>query len=159
VGGARLADGRSTLAALPFPQDAPSIVGLEAKVSGDRDLFRKELQLNLSCSNILPPVPDLEVALVMSEPTSPQQPNALGGLARRVGVSLIIAGLCFGLLWYTVFDAMTAAFVASGGTVLLVAGSNTSDAVATVFETLGVLILTALSAIGAFLFGILSIFH
>jgi hypothetical protein len=99
------------------------------------------------------------VAIVMSDPKPLQQPNALGGLARRTGVSLIIAGLLFGLLWYTVFDAMTAAFVASGGTVLLVAGANTSDAVATVFETLGVLILTVLSAIGAFLFGILSIFQ
>jgi hypothetical protein len=95
----------------------------------------------------------------MNDPKLPQQPSALANVARHIGVSLLIAVLLFGLLWYTVFDAMTAAFVASGGTVLLVAGANTSDAVATVFETLGVLILTVLSAISAFLFGILSIFQ
>jgi hypothetical protein len=158
-----VAEDRSTLAAVPFPPDAPRGLGVTINPLSTFPEDRETCSAGNIGRTVSAPTSklfsELMVAIVMSDPKPLQQPNALGGLARRTGVSLIIAGLLFGLLWYTVFDAMTAAFVASGGTVLLVAGANTSDAVATVFETLGVLILTVLSAIGAFLFGILSIFQ
>lgn len=95
----------------------------------------------------------------MSAPRSSRQPTPLRGAARRIAVSLTIATLLFGVLWYTVFDAAMAAFVASGGAALLVAGASTSDALETTFETLAILSLAFLSALGAFLFGILSIFQ
>ena len=67
--------------------------------------------------------------------------------------------LLFGLLWYMVFSAVTAALVAAGGTGVLVVGSSVSDTFEGLFEMLANIILGILAAIGAFFAAIFSIFN
>jgi hypothetical protein len=87
----------------------------------------------------------------MTTPTpSPSSPPAGRSLLSRIAASVLIAFVLFGLLWYTVFNAVTAALVASGGTVVLLAGASASDAVETIFELIASIVLGIFSAIGAF---------
>jgi hypothetical protein len=81
-----------------------------------------------------------------------------GGAGRRIAAATIIGVLLFSVLWYTVFSAVTAALVASGGAVVLVAGSAASDTFEIVFDMLANIILGILSPIGAFFAGIFSLF-
>lgn len=79
-------------------------------------------------------------------------------ILRTLAVAAIVGFIIFAALWYTVFSAVTAALVASGGTVVLVAGASASDVFETIFEMLATIILTVLAAIGAFFAAIFSIF-
>ena len=91
--------------------------------------------------------------------TAPGEPPSKGGLIRRIVVCAAVAVLLFGVLWYTVFSAVTAAIVAAGGTGLLVVGSNASDAVESLFDLLANFILGILAAIGAFFAALFSFFN
>ncbi len=79
-------------------------------------------------------------------PTDPE-PAPRMGIIRRIAAGLIIGTLVFGLLWYTVFNAVTAALVASGGTVVLLAGASVSDVFESIFETVANIVLGILGAI------------
>lgn len=94
----------------------------------------------------------------MSVSPTPAEQRSKSGIVRRIAVSAVIGVLLFGLLWYTVFSAVTAALVASGGTAVLVAGSSASDALESLFDMLTNIILGILAAIGAFFAAIFSIF-
>ena len=86
----------------------------------------------------------------MTAPDPTTKARTKFGLARRIGGATLIAALVFGLLWYTIFNAVTAALVASGGTVVLVAGASTSDTLETIFETIANILLAIVGAIADF---------
>ena len=90
------------------------------------------------------------------QPASPQSPAL--GIGRRVAVAAIIGVILFAALWYTVFNAVTAALVAAGGTGVVVVGSSVSDTFESLFEMLANILLGILAAIGAFFAAIFSIF-
>ena len=92
-------------------------------------------------------------------PTTEMPQPKKSGFGRRITAALVICLIVFGLLWYTVFSAVTAALVAAGGTGLLVAGSSASDTLEAVLEMLANAILGILAAIGAFFAAIFSIFN
>mgnify|MGYP001420606791 CR=1 FL=1 len=92
-------------------------------------------------------------------PTPEPAPTpARSGLLRRIAGAAVITVLMFGLLWYTVFNAVTAALVASGGTVVLLAGASASDIVETIFETIANILLGILGAIAAAFAAVMSFF-
>jgi hypothetical protein len=92
----------------------------------------------------------------VSEQTPTKSPSR--GIACRIVAAAIVGVLLFGLLWYTVFSAVTAAPIAAGGTGVLVVGSSVSDAFESLFEMLANILLGILAAIGAFFAAIFSIF-
>lgn len=53
----------------------------------------------------------------------------------------------FGILWATVFNAVTSAIVASGGAVVLVAGSSASETFLSIFDAVAEFILGIFGAI------------
>jgi len=79
-------------------------------------------------------------------------------MLRRAGAGVLIAAVVFGLLWYTIFNAVTAALVASGGTVVLLAGASASDTLETIFEMISNVLLAILAAIAAVFAAIMSFF-
>lgn len=91
-------------------------------------------------------------------PTTPAGAPSRGGIIRRIAVCAVIGVLLFGVLWYTVFSAVTAALVAAGGTGALVAGSAVSDTFESLFEMLANIVLGILAAIAAVFAVIFSIF-
>jgi choline-glycine betaine transporter len=91
------------------------------------------------------------------DPARPDPPQGRGWL-RRIAAGVLIGVLVYGLLWYTVFNAVTAALVASGGTVVLLAGASASDIVETIFDAIANVLLGILAAIAAFFAAILSFF-
>jgi choline-glycine betaine transporter len=94
-------------------------------------------------------------------PASPEKsaaPTAGSGWLRRLAASVLIGALLFGLLWYTVFNAVTAALVASGGTIVLLAGASASDAFEAIFDMIANILLGILAAIAAFFAAIFSFF-
>ena len=80
----------------------------------------------------------------------PNQAQPKSGIVRRIAGATVLAVLVFGVLWYTVFNAVTAALVASGGTVVLLAGASASDTLETIFETIANVLLGILAAIADF---------
>lgn len=67
-------------------------------------------------------------------------------LRRTVGAFLI--GIVFFVgLWITVFDAVSSALVASGGAVVLVAGSSVSETFQSIFEVIAEAVLGIVGAI------------
>lgn len=97
----------------------------------------------------------------MTTPTpspAPAEASSKNSFLRRIAASALIGALLFGLLWYTVFNAVTAALVASGGTVVLLAGAQASDAFETVFDMIANILLGILAAIGAVFAAIMSFF-
>ena len=94
----------------------------------------------------------------MSEQPAPAKSTSRG-IAARIAVAAIIGVLLFGLLWYTIFSAVTAALIAASGTGILVVGSSVSDTFESPFEMLANIILGILAAIGAFFAAILCIFN
>lgn len=84
--------------------------------------------------------------------------QAKSGIVRRIAGAALLAALVFGLLWYTVFNAVTAALVASGGTVVLLAGASASDTLETVFEMIANVLLAILGAIVAVFAAVMSFF-
>jgi hypothetical protein len=94
----------------------------------------------------------------MSAPETVPDPRPRSGPLRRGLGAAALALVLFGLLWYTVFSAVTAALVASGGTVVLLAGASVSDIVETVFEAIANALLAVLAAIAAVFAAIMSVF-
>jgi len=90
--------------------------------------------------------------------TDPNGAHPKSGIARRIAGAAVIAAVVFGLLWYTIFNAVTAALVASGGTVVLLAGASASDTLETVFEMISNVLLAILAAIAAVFAAIMSFF-
>lgn len=88
----------------------------------------------------------------------PNQAQPKSGIVRRIAGAAVLAAVVFGLLWYTVFNAVTAALVASGGTVVLLAGASASDTLETVFEMIANVLLGILAAIAAVFAAIMSFF-
>jgi hypothetical protein len=93
-----------------------------------------------------------------SSSPAPGEPAAKNGFLRRAAAAVLIGMLLYGLLWYTVFNAVTSALVASGGTVVLLAGASASDAFEAVFDTIANILLAILAAIGAVFAAIMSFF-
>ncbi|HEX2843265.1 hypothetical protein [Hyphomicrobium sp.] len=86
----------------------------------------------------------------MTEPRIAPPPAPKGGILRRIAAGFVIGVLAFGLLWYTVFNAVTAALVASGGTVVLLAGASVSDVLESIFDTIANIVLGIIGAIADF---------
>ena len=91
-------------------------------------------------------------------PPTAAEPPPTGGIMRRIAVCAVIGVLLFGLLWYTVFSAVTAALVVAGSMGVLVAGSTVSDSLESLFDMLANMILGSLAAIAAFVAAIFSFF-
>ena len=70
----------------------------------------------------------------------------------------VIGVILFAVLWYTIFSAVTAALIATGGTGVLVVGSSVSDTFESLFEMLANILLGILAAIGTFFAAIFSTF-
>jgi hypothetical protein len=92
-------------------------------------------------------------------PTSEISQPKNSSFARRFVAALVLCLVVFGLLWYTVFSAVTAALVSAGVTGVLVIGSSTSDVFDTILDMLADMVLGILAAIGAFFAAIFSIFR
>lgn len=75
---------------------------------------------------------------------------------RRILATSIIGFIFFVVLWMTIFNAMTSALVASGGAVVIVAGSSMSETFQAIFETVAELILGIFGAIAEFFSSIFS---
>jgi hypothetical protein len=86
----------------------------------------------------------------MTAPHAPVTPsNKSSALWRRVAASVLIGGIAFAALWYTVFSAVTAALTASGFTVVLLAGASWSDLFESILDTLASILMTILGVIAA----------
>ena len=71
----------------------------------------------------------------MSEQPAPAKSTSRG-IGGRIAAAAIVGVLLFGLLWYTIFSAVTAALIAAGGTGILVVGSSVSETFESLFELL-----------------------
>jgi hypothetical protein len=78
---------------------------------------------------------------------------------RSIAVAAVIGVILFGVLWYTIFSAVTAALIAAGGTGVIVVGASVSDVLESVFEWLANIVMAVLGAIAAVIAGILSVFN
>jgi hypothetical protein len=85
---------------------------------------------------------------------SPTETPPRSSPAWRVIVPVVAGTVLFAMLCYTVFSPMTAALIASGGAVVLVAGANASDSP---LDIAARIILGVLATIGAFSAAILAI--
>lgn len=89
--------------------------------------------------------------LTMTQPTvTPAERSPIVRFIRRTAAALILGVVFFAVLWMTVFNAVTSAVVASGGAVVLVAGSSASETFQTIFETIAEVILGVFGAIADF---------
>lgn len=87
----------------------------------------------------------------MSEPsTTPSERSPIVRFMRRTAGALLIGFVVFVVLWMTVFNAVNSALVASGGAVVLVAGSSASETFQSVFEAIADFILGIFGAIADF---------
>jgi hypothetical protein len=73
-------------------------------------------------------------------------------VVRRIAVYAIIAALLFCVLWYTIFNAVTASLIAASGAGILVVGSTVSDIFESLFELLASIVLAAITAVVAAIF-------
>ena len=83
-------------------------------------------------------------------PASAEPPAKSSGLLRRVAATILIGLLLTGILWYTVFSAVTAALVGTGGTLIILAVASVSDTFEAIFETIANIVLGIFGAIAAF---------
>lgn len=95
----------------------------------------------------------------MTTPSAPDRPPAAkSGPGRRIAA---VAGLCvllfLGLL-YAAFNVMTAALIASGAGVVVVAAGSWSDAAEGILDAIANVVLAVLAAIGAFFAAIFTLF-
>lgn len=82
--------------------------------------------------------------------TAPVERSPVVRFIRRTIAALLLGIVFFGILWATVFNAVTSALVASGGAVVLVAGASVSEGFQSIFEVVAEFILGILSAIADF---------
>ena len=85
-----------------------------------------------------------------SQTPTPVQRSPIVRFIRRTAAALILGFIFFAILWATVFNAVTSAFVASGGAVVLVAGSSASDTFQSIFEAIAEFVLGIFGAIAEF---------
>ena len=91
----------------------------------------------------------------MNQPISaPAERSPLGRFLRRTAATLILGVIFFVVLWVTVFNAATSALVASGGAVVLVAGSSVSETFQSIFEVVTDFILGLIAAVVDFFAGL-----
>jgi Flp pilus assembly protein TadB len=95
----------------------------------------------------------------MSTPSNPEKPAPGRSNAERIAVLFVVGVLLFGVLWYTVFTAVTAALVSAGVTGVLVIGSSASDTLEALVDMLANILAGILAAIAAVLAAIFSIFN
>lgn len=81
---------------------------------------------------------------------SPAERSPVVRFIRRTAAALILGFVFFAILWMTVFNAVTSALVASGGAVVLVAGSSASETFLSIFEAIAEVILGIFGAIADF---------
>jgi len=81
---------------------------------------------------------------------APESPRAKTGLVRRLAASLILGVVVFVILWATVFNAVTSAVVASGGVIVLGAGSSLSEVSQSIFDAIVEIVLGIFGAIADF---------
>ncbi|MCC7253132.1 hypothetical protein [Hyphomicrobium sp.] len=82
--------------------------------------------------------------------TAPTERSPIARFIRRTVAALLLGIVFFGILWATVFNAVTSAIVASGGAVVLVAGSSASEGFQSIFEAIAEFILGIFGAIADF---------
>ncbi len=84
--------------------------------------------------------------------TTPSEPARKrgGGPLRRIAASAILGLVVFVVLWMTIFNAVTSAIVASGGAVVLVAGSGASETFQSIFDAIAEFVLGLFGAIADF---------
>lgn len=82
--------------------------------------------------------------------SAPGQRTPIMRFLRRTLATSIIGFIFFVVLWMTVFNAVTSALVASGGAVVIVAGSSMSETFQAIFETVAELVLGVFGAIAEF---------
>lgn len=85
----------------------------------------------------------------MTQPAAPERAPVVRFI-RRTAAALLLGFIVFAVLWLTVFNAVTSAIVASGGSIVLVAGSSASDTFQSIFETITEVILGIFGAIADF---------
>jgi hypothetical protein len=90
---------------------------------------------------------------------SPPPASQPSKILRTLAVAAVIGIILFGVLWYTIFSAVTAALIAAGGTGVIVVGSSVSDVIENLFEFLASIVMAVLSAIAAVFAAIFSIFN
>jgi hypothetical protein len=78
---------------------------------------------------------------------TPAERSPIVRFIRRTAAALLLGIIFFGILWATVFNAVTSAIVASGGAVVLVAGSSASETFLSIFEAVAEFILGIFGAI------------
>lgn len=89
--------------------------------------------------------------LAMAEPAAATAPRSpIVRFIRRTAAALILGFIFFAVLWATVFNAVTSAIVASGGAVVLVAGSSASETFQSIFEAIAEFILGIFGSIAGF---------
>jgi hypothetical protein len=89
----------------------------------------------------------------------PAPPQKSSAILRTIAVAAVIGLILFGVLWYTIFSAVTAAIIAASGTGVIVVGSSVSDVFESLFELLASIVLAVLGAIAAVFAAIFSIFN
>lgn len=87
----------------------------------------------------------------MTEPaTTPKERSPVVRFIRRTAAAFLLGVIFFVVLWITVFNAVNSALVASGGAVVLVAGSSASETFQSIFEAIAEFILGIFGAIADF---------
>jgi hypothetical protein len=85
---------------------------------------------------------------------SPAERSPAARFFRRAAAAFLIGLFAYAILWYAVFNAVTSALVASGGAVVLVAGSSVSETFRSIFEAIADFILGIFAAIADFFSGL-----
>lgn len=91
----------------------------------------------------------------MSNPGTDQpQRSPAARFLRRTAAAALIGIVFFGVLWMTVFNAVTAALVSSGTAIVLVGGASVSETFQSIFETIAEIVLGMFSAIAELISGL-----
>jgi hypothetical protein len=91
--------------------------------------------------------------------TTSLKTSSLHRILRTLVTAGVVGLVVFLVLWYLVFNALTAALIAGGGTTVIVVGGSFSDLFETLLEMLANVVLAVLGAVAAVLAAILSIFN
>lgn len=83
-------------------------------------------------------------------PEAPSRRSPVVRFIRRTAAALLIGFVFYVVLWMTVFNAVNSALVASGGAIVLVAGSSASETFQSIFEAIAEFILGIFGAIADF---------